>query len=136
MADVLTPEQIQSNERFSAHLRADSEEEAERDSSEVWSVWMSIRSFILNINHRYTCFTRPIIEFEWNLHNLWYIVIISASATPSNEAGQERLVAEILRARETGLLSRTTTGTFEQCIISGGKIWTDLPYLVDDLREY
>jgi hypothetical protein len=88
MADVLTPEQIQSNERFSAHLRADSEEEAERDSSEVWSVWMSIRSFILNINHRYTCFTRPIIEFEKNLHDLWYMVIVSASATPSNEAGK------------------------------------------------
>lgn len=131
MADVLTPEQIQTNERFSAHLRADIEEEAERDMSEVW---VSICSFVLNINHRHTCFTRPIIEFEWNLHDLWYIVIISASATPSNEAGQERLVAEILRARETGLLSRTTTGTFEQCITSGGRIWTDLPYFVDDLR--
>jgi hypothetical protein len=131
MADVLTPEQIQTNERFSAHLRADIEEEAERDMSEVW---VSICSFVLNINHRYTCFTRPIIEFEWNLHDLWYIVIISASATPSNEAGQERLVAEILCAMETGLLSRTTTGTFEQCITSGGRIWTDLPYFVDDLR--
>jgi hypothetical protein len=85
MADVLTPEQIQSNERFSAaHVRAEIEEEAERDTSEVL---MSICSFVLNINHRYTCFTRPIIEFEWNLHDLWYIVIISASATPSNEAG-------------------------------------------------
>jgi hypothetical protein len=45
------------------------------------------------------------------------------------------LAAEILLAREMGLLSRTTTGTFEKGVTSkGDRIWTDLLYLVDDFR--
>jgi hypothetical protein len=36
-----------------------------------------------------------------------------------------------------GTLSRTTTGEFEECVTRDGfKIWTDLPYLVKDFREF
>jgi hypothetical protein len=91
----------------------------------------------MKINYQYTFSTNPIIELEQNLHNLWHTIIVSASVTPVDDAGQDRLAVEILLAREMGLLSRTTTGNFEKSVTSeGDRIWTDLPHLVDDFRGY
>lgn len=140
MAATLTPEQVQSRERMSAHMRTAIEEEGERDASKPASettLWQTIRGFITNINYRYTISTNPIILFEIDMHDIWHEIIVSASVTPADDAAQDRLVAQVLYAREMGTLTRVTTGRFEECVTSdGSKIWTDLPYLVKDFRKF
>lgn len=96
----------------------------------------TIRGSVLNTNYRYTSWTHPIAEFEWDVHELWYIFIQAARITAADDPAQDRLVAQLLYAQSLGTLRRTTTGTEEEAITSdGARIWTDLPYLVSDLRE-
>lgn len=96
----------------------------------------TIRGSVLNTNYRYTSWTHPIAEFEWDVHELWYIFIQAARITAADDPAQDRLVAQLLYARSLGTLRRTTTGTEEEAITSdGARIWTDLPYLVSDVRE-
>jgi hypothetical protein len=122
MAQFFVPGQIH-DQYYSARFRADVEEEAERDASKPASettLCKTVNGLIMKTNYQYTCSTRPIIEFEQNLHDLWHTVIVSASVTPVDDAGQDRLAAEILLAREMGLLSRTTAGTLEKNVTSEG----------------
>ncbi|KAM3466406.1 hypothetical protein MY5147_009036, partial [Beauveria neobassiana] len=89
----------------------------------------------------------PIGVCEIDIHDLWYDVIKIAQITPADEANADRIVAQIIRIRELGILERDITTTIatsdqEDAVIkkeiavtsSGARIWTDLPFLVADLR--
>ena len=139
MATILSREQIASRERFSKISREQIDREAANDASKPNSqstLWSTIRGYILNTNYRYTISTNPIVLFEWDMHDLWYIFIQAAKITPADDPAQDRLVAQLLYAREMCTLRRKTTGIDEEAITSDGlRIWTDLPYLVADMRE-
>ena len=138
MATILTPEQVASRERLSKISREQIDREATSDESKSSSqstLWRTVRDYILNINHRYTKSTNPIILFEWDMHDLWYMFIQAAKVTPADDPAQDRLVAQLLYAREMGTLRRRTTRTEEEAITSDGlRIWTDLPYLAEDMQ--
>lgn len=131
---MATPDQLRSLERFSKISREQTDQEAANDESKPDSqrdLWSTMRGYILNVNHRYTAFTKPIILFEWDMHDLWYIIIQAAKVTNADDPAQDRLVAQLLYAREMGTLRRRTISTEEEAITSDGlRIWTDLPYLI------
>jgi hypothetical protein len=68
------------------------------------------------------------------MHDFWHICMQSAKVTHADDAGQGRLVAQILYARDMGTLSRNTMGEYEEAVTEGGRICTDLPYLVPDFK--
>lgn len=139
MATIPTLEQIRSRERFSQTSREEIDREAADDESKSnsqSSLWSTIRGYILNINYRYTVSDNHIILFEWDMHDLWYLFVQTAKITNADDPAQDRLVDQLLYAREMGTIRRRTTGTDEEAITSDGlRIWTDLPYLAEDMRE-
>lgn len=143
MTAILSPGQIAGRERFSIIHRQMIEEEAARDESKPTSettLWKSARGLIDNINLRYRISNNPIILFEWDMHDFWHLMLQAAKVTPADDAGMDRLVSQVLYAREMGTITRTTTvpeGQFEEAVTSDGeRIWTDMPYLVKDFRVF
>ncbi|KAK6217906.1 hypothetical protein LQW54_003194 [Pestalotiopsis sp. IQ-011] len=68
------------------------------------------------------------------LHNIWFIFILAASNIDADHPAQDRLTRIILWARETGVLTAANGTPTEAIITSDGRIWVDLPFLVDDIR--
>jgi Protein of unknown function (DUF3632) len=125
-------DQIRSRERFSLGFREDIDNEAAKNDPST--LMRLIGDYITNVNCRYTAFQNPIILFEWDLHDLWHLVVQSAKITDADDAGQDRLVNQVLYAKEIGMISRMTAGGSQEARTSDGVIWTDLPYLVADLQ--
>jgi hypothetical protein len=113
-------------------------------------LWNRARMFIRNITQRYTnsiSSVHPISIFEIDIHDLWYLFIETAKITPANEADADRLVNQILYARELGELSRIVVSPegesnnnqdvqVESAVTStSARIWIDLPFLVTDLQD-
>lgn len=132
------PDQLSSRARYSMEFRSAIDSEAANDEANSPSsstLWQSVGGHVLNTSFRYTTWTHPISDFKWDLHDLWYTLIQAAQIMPADDAAQDRLVHQVLYARSLGTLRRTTTGTEEQAITAdGGRIWTNLPYLVCDLQ--
>ncbi|RFU23576.1 hypothetical protein B7463_g12762, partial [Scytalidium lignicola] len=126
------------------------------DASVLWQdsvemLYNRTRRFIRNITSRYVNSDHPVGYFEIDLHDLWYLLIETAKITPANEATADRLLHQVLLARELGQLSRTVAPPKEEnantqsreqrsvqvqrAITSTlARIWTDLPFLTTDLR--
>lgn len=77
---------------------------------------------------------RPMEVTVAELHNIWFIFTLSASNIDADHPAQDRLIRIILWARETGALTAARDTTTEPIITSDGRIWVDLPFLVDDIR--
>lgn len=87
--------------------------------------------------------------FEWDAHDIWYQYIQLAKNIDAEDPAQDRLVRIVLWARELGVLSRTKTRgelwpeskagntevVVQEAVTADGKLWIDLPYLVEDLRS-
>jgi hypothetical protein len=103
----------------------------------------TIRSSFFATSYSYTHSSIPITDFESSIHDLWYGFIQSASHIEPNHPAQDRLVGLVLHARELGVLKRArdenidgkTIKIEEEAVTSGGRIWVDLPFLVDDLKK-
>ena len=140
---MTAPEQLLGRQKFSLTYRKTIDDEAtlsEADPTTQHELCSSIRGYILNINHRYTTFTNPIMLFEWDMHDLWYQVTCAAKVIDADDAMQDRLVGMVMWAREFGTLRRITTGVEggEEAVTGDGggkRIWSDLPFLVGDLTE-
>ncbi|KAF4277594.1 hypothetical protein KXW75_005350 [Aspergillus fumigatus] len=64
------------------------------------------------------------IFYEYDLRELWYKLIQGAKITDAKHPAQDRLAAEVLHAREM------------EALTSGGKIWGDLPFFVEQIYEH
>ncbi|KAH1290083.1 hypothetical protein KXX11_000899 [Aspergillus fumigatus] len=64
------------------------------------------------------------IFYEYGLRELWYKLIQGAKITDAKHPAQDRLAAEVLHAREM------------EALTSGGKIWGDLPFFVEQIYEH
>jgi hypothetical protein len=74
------------------------------------------------------------------MRDLWHIFIQAARITHTDDPAQDRLMSQLLYARAMGTIRRTTTGTEEEeeeeaISPEGARIWTDLPYLGEHVRE-
>jgi len=86
--------------------------------------------FILNINYRYAQSNEPATFFQQDIHDLWYMFIRTAQVTDADSPSQDRHVTQLIFAK--GLGTRLRTG---QTADDTFKLWTDLPYLLEDMRE-
>ena len=104
-------------------------------------IWDAFRRFVWGLSFRYTQFHRPIIDHEFALHDIWYMLIEAAKNTDANDPSQDRLVVQVLSAKELGNLTWTPLAgdlnerepQFAQT--SQGKIWSDLPFLCQDIQK-
>ncbi|TGO69278.1 hypothetical protein BOTNAR_0013g00520 [Botryotinia narcissicola] len=118
-------------------------------------LWNRARMFIRGITQRYVnsiSSVHLIDVFEIDLHDLWYLFIETAKITPANGAEADRLVNQVIYARELGEISRIVVPPagesnknqpgkqqnvqVESAVTStSARIWIDLPFLVTDLRD-
>ncbi len=116
------------------------------------TLWLSARHHIRVISSQFIKTDFPIAYFDINLHDLWYQFIEVAKITGADHPAQDRLVAQVVFACEQGTLTRVIPlkeasdgvdagqaqsyeNTTETAVTEKGKIWSDLPFLVDDLRD-
>ena len=100
-------------------------------------LWISADSAITSTTRRYTHTDGPIEPFEWDMHDLWYLHFQAAMYIDDQSAEQDKLVLQIIGARELGTLTRLGGQNAEgEVITSDGGIWTHLPFLVGDMMGY
>ncbi|CEJ82664.1 hypothetical protein VHEMI02713 [[Torrubiella] hemipterigena] len=78
--------------------------------------------------------TQALGVFEVDLHDLWYKLIAIAKVTPAKDAEADRIVAQVVRLRELGPLTHKDTGK-ETVMSNGQRLWSDLPFLEEDLYK-
>ena len=102
------------------------------------SLWISANSMWSSINNRYSIGQARGEDFEVDLHDLWFIYYHAAMNVSSASPNQDRLVVQILQAREQGALVRCRLdgNTIDTASTADGVIWTDLPYLVPDMTSF
>jgi hypothetical protein len=128
---------LSSRARLSSIVR-ESYAKSAREGGDDNGLWLSAWSAISSTSLRYTRFQGSIQLFEWDMHDLWYLFIQASMNISSQSAEQDRLVGQILYARELGVLSRKGENmeTNEEAVTRDGKIWKDLPFLVEDITDY
>ncbi|KAE8167792.1 hypothetical protein BDV40DRAFT_295417 [Aspergillus tamarii] len=130
-------DQIRSRQRFGLHHIAaiDTDRESYGYDNDN-KIWHQSRLFMKNISSRYTKSDLPIIFYEYDMRELWYMIIQGAKITDAKHPAQDRLAGQILHAREMGILRRrnTTSGVEEEASTSNGNIWVDLPFLVQEFQ--
>jgi hypothetical protein len=120
----------------SRSFRASVDDSVSRKDQEMWK---RARLFIRNITSRYvnaSSQVEPILQRD--IRNLWYLFIGAAKITPTDEAAADRLAVQVLVAREIGPLKTISEDAEDDIPLSAAhhspRIWSELPYLVTDLR--
>jgi hypothetical protein len=120
----------------SRSFRASVDDSVSRRDQEMWK---RARLFIRNITSRYVNASSQ-VEFilQRDIRNLWYLFIGAAKIIPTDEAAADRLAVQVLVAREIGPLKTISEDTEDNILLSAAqhlpRIWSELPYLVTDLR--
>ncbi|KAI1270034.1 hypothetical protein F5Y18DRAFT_421514 [Xylariaceae sp. FL1019] len=79
---------------------------------------------------------RPMDFTVAELHSIWYIFTLAASNIDADHSGQDRLIRIVLWARELGAICGPDgTATVSAAVTPGGKLWSDLPFLYEDIRD-
>lgn len=98
--------------------------------------WNVLREFIVNISDYFHTYVDRVKVIEIDVHDLWDELMLLAKVTPAHLPEQDKIVDIVLFAREQGLIHRWRHGMLEEAITSEGTIlWTDLPFLVQDLKK-
>ncbi|PPJ59935.1 hypothetical protein CBER1_10680 [Cercospora berteroae] len=112
-------------------------------------LWKHFRLRVRNITSRYVGTDNPIAVFKVDLHELWDLLVQAAKLTPTNDAAADRLVAQVLFARNLGQVrclvppadarsqQQANPARIEHAITSSNaSMWTDLPFLATDLQRF
>lgn len=107
---------------------------AEGNSNSLWAAAGSLSS----IHGQFAGSDKPATELEIDLHDLWFTYYHAAKNTLADNPTLDRLVVQILQAREIGPLQRPADagGSTTTATTSDGVIWTDLPFLVPDMTWF
>jgi Protein of unknown function (DUF3632) len=76
------------------------------------------------------------------VHQLWHAYFHASRNIKDRSGKQDRLIVQLLSAREMGVLSRKKTDehgavVVEEAVTTGGaRIWRDLPFLVEDMTGF
>ncbi|ETS87126.1 hypothetical protein PFICI_00954 [Pestalotiopsis fici W106-1] len=102
------------------------------------TLWDTMGACIRGLTRRFASRSggddRPMEATVAELHNIWFMFTLAASNIDADHPAQDRLTRTILWARETGVLTATKGAATEAITTSDGRIWVDLPFLVDDVR--
>ena len=136
-ADTVAEIGLRSRARVSAIARECYAQSAKEDGNDN-DLWVSANSALSSTSLRYTISSHPIEKFEWDMHDLWYLYLQASMNINNQRAEQDRLVGQILYARELGVLARKggNMKMIEEAVTQDGKIWKDLPFLVGDMTNY
>ncbi|KAF7588057.1 hypothetical protein BBP40_006226 [Aspergillus hancockii] len=129
--------QIRSRERFRLQHIATIDDDREKygyDNDNPF--WRQARLFVKNISSRYAKSDLAVDLYEYDLRELWYLIIQGAKITDADHPAQDRLAGQVLHAREMGVLSRRGTNlkVEERAWTSNGNIWVDLPFLAQEIQ--
>jgi hypothetical protein len=128
---------ISSRTRISAMIREDWAQSAKEDGNDN-SLWEEVLGLIFSTSSRYCRSDVPIQFFEEDMHDLWYLFFQASMNVSGERAEQDRLIMQILYARELGVLQRKGENMeiIGEAVTRGGKIYKDLPFLVGDMTDY
>ncbi|KAB5583578.1 hypothetical protein GE09DRAFT_1247959 [Coniochaeta sp. 2T2.1] len=107
------------------------------------TLWQTLESGIAMLSRRWTMSpSLPIEHFEVEIRDLWYLFCLSARYIDADCAAQDRLVRIVGVAGGWGVLTRARReggegegeGVEEEARTREGRIWSDLPFLVGDVR--
>ncbi|KAF2137038.1 uncharacterized protein K452DRAFT_291946 [Aplosporella prunicola CBS 121167] len=129
--------QIQARQEMSRRVREAIDKKMGLETSDLWN---NVKLSMANITRRAAQSAEPAQAFDFDLHDLWYILMQSAKVTPADSPVQAWLVTQVLYARELGALQRPAAvegegGSRAVVRTAEGVIWTDLPFLVADVTE-
>jgi hypothetical protein len=141
MANFSMDDRIKSREAFHATFKesvdADLKQTGYDDNN---ATWRNIRMFTKTISSHYLRGANSDLpkkyRYELDMHELWYWVAQAARYIAADHPAQDRLVAQVQHVREMGNLSRRNeTGEEEIATTSDGNIWSDLPFLVEEVQS-
>ncbi|KAK1772315.1 hypothetical protein QBC33DRAFT_574938 [Phialemonium atrogriseum] len=121
---------IANHMRTSIIARKDGEQSALQDGDEN-TMWQSAWSMMASINSRFALADSvsapdPTL-LDIDMHDLWHTYWHGAANTAPNSPKLDRLALQIIQSREQGTLAVTSEGY---------RIWTDLPFLVQDMTAH
>jgi hypothetical protein len=150
MASPSLDDRIKSREKFHTSFKdsvdADLKQAGYNDFN---ATWQSVRMFTKVIASQYAQGVNSDLpnkyRYEYDLHELWYWVVHGARYIAADHPAQDRLVSQVLHTREMGVLSRKIVPLKEEkegkegqemeiATTSDGNIWSDLPFLVDEVQ--
>ncbi|KAJ8109630.1 hypothetical protein ONZ43_g6079 [Nemania bipapillata] len=113
------------------------------------TLWKTMESSARVLSCRFMATGHPTEFFETELRNIWCMFTLAAQNIDAHHPAQDRLLRIILCVRDRGVLQRGTKAiaisTGEENPVplkhetqvadtSQGRIWADLPFLVQDMR--
>ncbi|KAG6184879.1 hypothetical protein E4U27_000797 [Claviceps purpurea] len=115
--------------------RSEKRNDYEKDPLKAGEIWQGLRDDVFRIAQNYLTSTYTLSSIEGYLHDAWDEFIHAALLQPADSAELDRLVTLILEVRELGGLSKQ--GEQEAAVMSNGqRLWTDLPFLAEDLYAF
>lgn len=147
MGSPFLADRIKSREEFHTSFKDSVDADLKQAGyDDLNATWHSVRMFTKVISSQYAKGVNSDLpkryRYEYDLHELWYWVVHGARYIAANHPAQDRLVSQVLHAREMGVLSRRIgspkEGDGDQeteiATTSDGNIWSDLPFLVDEVQ--
>ena len=136
-ADPDAETNLSSRTRISAMIREDWAQSAKEDGNDN-SLWEDVFGFVSSTSSRYTRSDVPVQLLEEDMHDLWYLFFQASMNISGERAEQDRLVMQILYARELGALLRKGENMeiIGEAVTRDGRIYKDLPFLVGDMTDY
>ncbi|KHO02055.1 uncharacterized protein MAM_01056 [Metarhizium album ARSEF 1941] len=124
--------------------RAEKRNAYERDPQKAREICQGLRDDLFRIGQNYFSRTYDLASIEGFLHDAWDEFIYAAKMQPADSAEIDRLVTLILEVRELGAFRPTEQDAVDQSkrseeavtMSNGQWLWTDLPYLADDLYDF
>ncbi|OIW24799.1 hypothetical protein CONLIGDRAFT_673894 [Coniochaeta ligniaria NRRL 30616] len=131
--------------RISTIAREDREQLALQDGDEN-TMWQSAWSMVASINSRFTAADSvsapdPTL-LDIDIHDLWHTYWHGAVNTAPDSPKLDRLALQIIQSREQGTLAVTTNSgnlgiaAAVAMTSEGYRIWTDLPFMVQDMTAH
>lgn len=99
------------------------------------TLWQTMEGGIFMLSRRYAMSDLPVAYFAIEIQGIWDMFALASQHIDADHMAQDRLVRIVLQAREHGVLERTVGGVEETAVTAQGRIWTDLPFLVENMRE-
>ena len=99
--------------------------------------WSSLTGFIGDTTAYYRRYPGRVTVIELDLHDLWDELLLLAKVTPAHLPQQDQLVDIVDVARQQGCITREDAhGSEQEALTSEGtRMWTDLPFLVTDVKR-
>jgi hypothetical protein len=117
--------------------REEKRKEYKYDFTKAQDTWQELVHDVMGYGIPYFDYTINTAEIESDLHDTWDSFIYAAKVLPSTSSEHDRLVTLILNARELGQFTRKNERGIEEARLSNGqRLWTDLPYLAQDLQAF